>query len=327
MKIIIIGAGNWGTTLAILFSKKHKIYLWTIDQDEADRINSNHANPLFNNTKLSDNIIVEKKFSRKINKDDIVIIAIPSRKIESLTDEFLENNETEFIAINASKGVEHSTLKTVSETVLSKLEKVRFANLSGPTIARELIENLPAKAVLASEDVILLFYLQKVLDNDILKFEFSRDVKGIELAASLKGLFAIAVGMCDGLGFKTNIFGLIMTYGLREYEIVMKFLGVPISTVYGIAGMGDLITTCISENSRNRKFGKFLAQGYARDEALEKVGMEVEGVSMAKTIQKLAKFNLSIPLISCITKIIFEDIKDIKDIKSELITTINNISN
>ena len=324
MKIIIIGAGNWGTTLAILFSKKHKIYLWTIDQDEADRINSNHANPLFNNTKLSDNIIVEKKFSRKINKDDIVIIAIPSRKIESLTDEFLENNETEFIAINASKGVEHSTLKTVSETVLSKLEKVRFANLSGPTIARELIENLPAKAVLASEDVILLFYLQKVLDNDILKFEFSRDVKGIELAASLKGLFAIAVGMCDGLGFKTNIFGLIMTYGLREYEIVMKFLGVPISTVYGIAGMGDLITTCISENSRNRKFGKFLAQGYARDEALEKVGMEVEGVSMAKTIQKLAKFNLSIPLISCITKIIFEDIKDIK---SELITTINNISN
>ncbi len=324
MKIIIIGAGNWGTTLAILFSKKHKIYLWTIDQDEADRINSNHANPLFNNTKLSDNIIVEKKFSRKINKDDIVIIAIPSRKIESLTDEFLENNETEFIAINASKGVEHSTLKTVSETVLSKLEKVRFANLSGPTIARELIENLPAKAVLASEDVILLFYLQKVLENDILKFEFSRDVKGIELAASLKGLFAIAVGMCDGLGFKTNIFGLIMTYGLREYEIVMKFLGVPISTVYGIAGMGDLITTCISENSRNRKFGKFLAQGYARDEALEKVGMEVEGVSMAKTIQKLAKFNLSIPLISCITKIIFEDIKDIK---SELITTINNISN
>lgn len=324
MKIIIIGAGNWGTTLAILFSKKHKVYLWTIDQDEADKINSNHANPLFNNTKLSNNIIVEKKFSRKINKDDIVIIAIPSRKIESLTDEFLENNETEFIAVNASKGVEHSTLKTVSETVLSKLENVRFATLSGPTIAREITENLPAKAVLASEDVILLFYLQKVLENDILKFEFSRDVKGIELAASLKGLFAIAVGMCDGLGFKTNIFGLIMTYGLREYEIVMKFLGVPISTVYGIAGMGDLITTCISESSRNRKFGKFLAQGLTRDEALEKVGMEVEGVSMAKTIQKLAKFNLSIPLISCITKIIFEDIKDIK---SELITTINNISN
>ncbi len=323
MKIIIIGAGNWGMTLAILFSKKHKIYLWTIDQDEADKINSNQTNRLFNNIKLSDNIVVEKKFNRKINKDDIVIIAIPSRKIESLTDEFLENNETEFIAVNASKGVEHSTLKTVSETVLSKLEKVRFANLSGPTIARELIENLPAKAVLASEDVILLFYLQKVLENDILKFEFSRDVKGIELAASLKGLFAIAVGICDGLGFKTNIFGLIMTYGLREYEIVMKFLGVPISTVYGIAGMGDLITTCISENSRNRKFGKFLAQGYTRDEALEKVGMEVEGVSMAKTIQKLAKFNLSIPLISCITKIIFEDIKDIK---SELITTINNIS-
>ena len=104
---------------------------------------------------------------------------------------------------------------------------------------------------------------------------------------------------------------------------MMEFLGVQTSTVYGIAGMGDLITTCISRDSRNRKFGKLLAEGFSRDEALEKVGMEVEGVSMAKTIQKLAKFNLSIPLISCITRIIFEDIKDIK---KELLDTLNSIS-
>jgi glycerol-3-phosphate dehydrogenase (NAD(P)+) len=169
----------------------------------------------------------------------------------------------------------------------------------------------------------MLFLLQDVLENPVLQFEFSRDVFGIELASSLKGLIAIAVGIADGLNFQTNIFGLIMTYGLREFTTVMNFLGVSPDTAYGIAGMGDLITTCISENSRNRKFGKYLAQGYSRDAALQKVGMEVEGVSMAKTIKKLAKFNLSIPLISCITRIIFEDVKDIK---KELMTTLNSIS-
>ena len=140
----------------------------------------------------------------------------------------------------------------------------------------------------------------------------------------MKGLIAIAVGLADGFNFKTNIFGLIMTYGLNEFRIVMEFLGVQTKTVYGIAGMGDLITTCISENSRNRKFGKLLALGFSRENALKEVGMEVEGVSMAKTIQKLTKFNISIPLISCVTRIIFDDVPHIKE---ELINTLNSISN
>lgn len=323
-KIIIIGSGNWGTTLALILSKKNTVYLWTINEKEAEEINKNHENKLFlPGVKLSKNIKVEKKFSRKIDKDDIVIIAIPSRKILSLSDDFIKNGVSDCIILNASKGVKHSTLMTIGETICSKLPKVKFANLSGPTISRELAEGLPAKAVLASQDVTLLLMLQKVLENDLLKFEFSRDVKGTELAASMKGLIAIAIGIADGLGFKTNIYGLIMTYGLREFETVMKFLGVETSTVYGIAGMGDLITTCISENSRNRKFGKYLAQGYSRENALKKVGMEVEGVSMAKTIQKLAIFNLLIPLISCITRIVFEDVKDIR---TELMDTINSIS-
>ncbi|MCK4312053.1 MAG: NAD(P)H-dependent glycerol-3-phosphate dehydrogenase [Candidatus Cloacimonetes bacterium] len=323
-KIIIIGSGNWGTTLALLLCKKHKIYLWTIDQNEADEINKTRENKLsLPGIKLPVNIIVEKKFSRKIETEDIVIIAIPSRKIRQLVDEFYKNEANKFIALNASKGVKHSTLMTVGQTIASKLPEVKYASLSGPTIAKELAEGLPAKAVLASRDIPLLVSLQQILENDFLKFEFSRDVNGIELAAAMKGLIAIAVGISDGLGFKTNIFGLIITYGLREFRTVMEFLGVQTSTVYGIAGMGDLITTCISRNSRNRKFGKLLAEGYSRDEALKKVGMEVEGVSMAKTVQKLAKFNLSIPLISCITRIIFEDVKDIK---KELLDTLNSIS-
>ena len=323
MKLIVIGSGNWGTTLAMLFAERNDVYLWTIDQQEADEINKTRETKFLKDVKLPDNIIVEKKFSRQIDADDIVVTVIPSRYIESLAEEFIENKAEKFTIVNASKGVKHSTLKTVGETLLDLMPKITFANISGPTIARELAEGLPAKAILACEDIATLFRLQEILENSLLKFEYSRDVKGIELAASLKGLIAIAVGMADGLGFSTNIFGLIMTYGLHEFVTVMKFLGVYHKTAYSIAGMGDLITTCISENSRNRRFGSYLAEGYTRDEALAKVGMVVEGVSMAKTIQKLSKFNLSIPLISCVTRIIFDDVEDVR---TELLDTINSIS-
>jgi len=322
-KIIVIGSGNWGTTLAMIFSKENRVYLWTINEQESQEINKTRESKFLPNIKLPKNIIVEEKFSRKIEKNDIVITAIPSRFIEGLTDEFIAHETTKFIIVNASKGVEHSTLKTVWETVMAKLPEVKFANLSGPTIAREIAEGIPAKAILAARDIALLFQLQQKLENDLLKFEFSRDIKGVELASALKGLIAIAVGIADGLGFKTNIFGIIMTYGVDEFVTIMKFLGVYHKTAYSIAGVGDLITTCISENSRNRKFGKLLGQGYSREKSLVKVGMVVEGGSMAKTINKLAKFNLSIPLISCITRIIFEDVKDIK---KEMMDTLNSIS-
>lgn len=322
-KIIVIGSGNWGTTLAMLFSQKQNVYLWTIDQQEAEEINKTREVKFLPGIKLNENIIIEKKFTRQIQKNDVVVTAIPSRFIEDLTEEFITNEAEEFIIVNASKGVEYKTLKTVWETVMAKLPKVQFANLAGPTIAREIAEGLPAKAILAARDVALLFQLQSKLDNDLLKFEFSRDIKGVELASALKGLIAIAVGMADGLGFKTNVFGLIITYGMNEFVTIMKFLGVYHKTAYGIAGIGDLITTCISENSRNRKFGKLLAQGHTTTEALNEVGMVVEGVSMAKTINKLAKFNLSIPLISCVTRIIFEDVEDVR---KDMMETLNSIS-
>ncbi|HPR16805.1 MAG TPA: NAD(P)H-dependent glycerol-3-phosphate dehydrogenase [Candidatus Cloacimonadota bacterium] len=322
-KVIIIGSGNWGTTLALLFAARRKLYLWTIDQEEADAINLKHESQFLPGIKLSENIVVEKKFSRTIEPHDIVITAIPSSSIDDLMDEFIEQNVMQCIVLNASKGVEYSSLRTVGQIISDKLPRIKYANLSGPTIARELAQGIPAKAVLASRDIAVLFQLQGALENDLLKFEFSRDVQGVELAAAMKGLIAIAVGIADGLGFKTNIFGLIMTYGVREFVTVMKFLGVYHKTAYSIAGMGDLITTCISENSRNRKFGRLLAQGYKRDEALQEVGMVVEGVSMAKTITKLAKFNLSIPLITCVTHIIFEEVTDIR---KELVDTLNSIT-
>ncbi|MBN1949061.1 MAG: NAD(P)-binding domain-containing protein, partial [Candidatus Cloacimonetes bacterium] len=204
-KTVIIGSGNWGTTLALLFSQKHKVHLWTISQKEADEINQTGENkPFLPGIKLGKNVLVEKKFSREIKSNDVIIIAIPSRKVIDLIDEFLAAGIEDCIILNASKGVKHSTLLTVGQHFFARMPKIKFATLSGPTIARELAEGQPAKAVLASKNVALLLQLQSRLENDRLKFEFSRDIKGVELAASLKGIIAIAVGISDGLGFQSN---------------------------------------------------------------------------------------------------------------------------
>ncbi len=312
MRIYVIGSGNWGTTLATLFCEKNDVHLWTIDQQEADQINSSHENRAFlPGKKLPASIIVECKYSHPIEPEDLVILAIPSRRIESVAIELKKTRVANIL--NVSKGLKHDTLMTVQEIVKQHLPDVKFATLSGPTISREIANGLPAKAVLASSDLQLLMTLQKALQNKLLVFEFSRDITGIELCGSLKGLIAIAVGIADGLGLETNIHGLIMTYGLQEFATVLEFLGVSTKTVYGIAGAGDLITTCLSENSRNRRFGNFLGQGLSRNDALEKVGMVVEGVSMAKTIQQLSRFNLSIPLFDSIARIIFEPVNDVRE--------------
>jgi len=310
MKLIVIGAGNWGTVLANVFAEQQKVYLWTLTQNEADEINNHRENKQFlPNIKLSENIHAEVKYSRAIEPDDVVVVVIPSRKIPELANEIKNKGYDRFILLNASKGVRHDNLQTIGEIISDILPNVRFANLTGPTIAREIAQKLPAKAILASKDIDLLFSLQKRLMNSLLHFEFSTDVKGVELASSLKGLIAIATGMVDGLGYETNVYGLIMTYGLAEFSSLMDFLCVDSKTIYGIAGMGDLITTCMSDNSRNRQFGKLLAEGYSTDEALEKVGMEVEGVSMAKTVRKFTTLQLQLPLISLVAETIFNNNK------------------
>jgi len=307
MKIIVIGSGNWGTVLASLFAENQPVYLWTLTADEANEINATHENKHFSpGLRLSENIHAEVKFSRPIEPDDIVVMVVPSRKIADIAEEIKAKGYERFILVNASKGVRTDNLKTISEIFSEILPEVRFANLSGPTIAHEFTEGLPGKAILASQDIDLLFLCQTALKNSLLHFEFSTDVQGVELASSLKGLIAIAIGIVDGLGYKTNIFGLIMTYGLAEFGALMTFLRVDPKTIYGIAGMGDLITTCLSENSRNRQFGKYIAQGCSVNEALNKVGMEVEGVSMAKTIKKFVALQLYLPLISFVTDAILK---------------------
>lgn len=323
MRIFVLGAGNWGTNLAVLFAAKNTVCLWTADENESQTINAaKAAGKAWHGVLIPDNMSVEPKYSRPLNKEDLIILAIPSRKMDEVAAELAALPIAPGMVLNVSKGLKHSSLHTSGYIVQKHLTGVRYATLSGPTIAAELAAGLPAKAVLASTDVSLLLHLNETLANPLLGFEFSRDVEGVELCGALKGLIAMAVGIADGLGLQTNVIGLIMTYGLHEFRTVLRFLGKPASTVYGIAGMGDLITTCLSHDSRNRTFGKLLASGCSTREALDKVGMVVEGVSMARTVTDLGKFNLHIPLITFVSQVIFEQVPDIR---AGLLSVLNDV--
>lgn len=325
MKIIVIGAGNWGTTLAIVLSKYSNVSLWTEINQQAKEINKYSENKEFlPGIKLPKEICVIEKYKEAIDADGIIIFAVPSSAVRNVAKELREHisqaGPDKPTIISASKGFDHESFKTMSQVIKEVLPQSTVITLSGPNIASEISKGKPAKAVLACEDISILMRVKKLLKNDVISFELSKDVTGIELCAALKGIIAIAVGIADGLGLDTNFQSLIMTYGLREFVKIAEFLLVSEKTIYGIAGLGDLIATCVSKSSRNHQFGYLIGQGMERDAALREVGMVVEGVKMSKTIINMEDFNLSIPLITCINKIIFNHYKP-----EELINAVKNM--
>jgi len=306
MHIVVVGAGNWGTTLAHLFSKSNEVILATRTEEHAAEINKCHENSRYlKGIRLSETIRAKPFGSFCIEKDAAVVVAVPSHQVRAVAAQLANLMHGQPI-ICASKGFEHSTMKTMSEVLSDELVTSPIIVLSGPNIAREIAEGKPTKAVLASRDVAVVARLSRALKNDLIAFEVCSDVKGVELCAALKGIIAVGVGIADGLALGANFTGVLMTYGLREFVRIAEFLGIAKKTIYGIAGLGDLIATCLSTESRNRKFGYLIGKGMAPSEALAEVGMVVEGVQMAKTIAELDGLNIPMPLFSTITKIIFE---------------------
>ena len=312
-RIVIIGAGNWGTTLAIECSARFPVRLWTRHAAEAAELERCRENRRFlAGHPLPRGILVEQAFASELEPLDWIFLVVPSVAMPELCMSLQTRIHPGQVIINASKGVVRETLTTMSELVAQRLPSARVVSLTGPTIAREIANGEPARAVLSCLDVGTLLELKRELTLPHLSFEMSRDVEGAELCAALKGMVAILVGISDGLGYHANMQATIMTYGLREFRVISKFLGIHENTVYGLSGMGDLITTCISPESRNRRFGRLLAQGKTLEAALAEVGMVVEGVSMAKTIREMAHFNLDIPLFRCLAEILFGEVGDLR---------------
>lgn len=310
MKISIIGDGGWGTTLAILLNnKRYSVIIWSIYAGYAAYLDKKRSNPKFlPGIKIPESIIITNDLEKAVLGADIILLAVPSQYMRSVLGKLSSIKiPAPVLFLSVSKGIENPTLMRMSEVVEDVLGESRIAVLSGPTISYEVARGLPTTVVVASRDAVLAKKIQKIFLTDVFRVYTSSDVIGVELGGALKNVIAIAAGALDGLKLKANTKAGLLTRGLAEISRLGAAMGAKQRTFYGISGLGDLVTTCISEHGRNRWFGEEIGKGRSPDEILRKTDMVIEGVATAKSAYQLAKkYKVEMPIVEQVYNVLYK---------------------
>jgi len=320
--ISVIGDGGWGTTLAILLSqKKYDVTLWGAFPDYIETLRSKRVNVKFlPGIQIPGAINITSSLDDAMGGRDLIVLAVPSQYMRGVLTSLSAYKSSDALFVSVTKGIENKTLKRMSEVVREVLGKVKLAVLSGPTIAHEVALKVPTTIVSSADDIALAKAVQDIFMTDALRVYASADVAGAELGGSLKNIIAIAAGISDGLGFGTNTKAALLTRGLVEMVRLGVAMGAKKETFYGLSGLGDLATTCISPYSRNRHFGEEIGKGKAFKEVLKESEMVVEGVATTQSAHDLAKkYNIEMPITAEIYKVIYEN-KDPKKAVFDLMT-------
>lgn len=309
-RVGVLGAGSWGTALALLLHKNgHEVTIWSIDKNEVEMLQKEreHKSKL-PGVEVPQDIHVTNDLEAGMDNKDFLVLAVPSvytRSTARLMKPFLKAGQ---IIVNVGKGIEETTLMTLSEQIEEELPEADVSVLSGPSHAEEVSRNLPTICVVGSKTKETAVYLQEAFMNEFFRVYISSDILGIEIGGSLKNVIALAAGIADGLGYGDNTKAALITRGIAEIARLGVKMGGRSETFYGLTGMGDLIVTCASVHSRNRKAGYLMGQGKTMKEAMEEVHMVVEGVYSAKAGLALAqKYGESMPIIEQINRVLFED--------------------
>lgn len=305
----VIGAGSWGTALAILlYQNGHQVTLVSPTKNE-EQIKEITARRI---TKLPDvfvpeGIFITNKFQPALEKKDAVILASPSPYTRSMLDKMKPFVEKGQKIVTVAKGIEAKTLMNQTEIILEKIPWVDAAVLSGPSHAEEVSKGLPTSCVIGAATKKTAEYLQGLFMSPTFRVYTSPDMKGIELSASMKNVIALAAGTADGLGCGDNAKAALITRGIAEIARLGQAMGCKAETFWGLSGIGDLIVTCASVHSRNRKAGYLIGKGYTMEEAMKEVNMVVEGVYSAKAGRELAqKYHVETPIIEQMNQVLFE---------------------
>lgn len=314
-KVGVIGAGSWGIGLALLMSdNNYEVTVWSAIASEIDMLNEKkeHVDKL-PGIKLPDDMKFTTNLEEAIEDMDILILAVPSVFTRSTSRSMKTYVQEGQIIVNVAKGIEEDTLMTLSEIIEEEIPQANVAVLSGPSHAEEVGRRLPTTVVIGAKDLDTANYLQKAFDNEVFRVYTSPDILGMEIGAALKNVIALAAGMADGLGCGDNTKAALITRGIAEISRLGVKMGGKPETFSGLTGMGDLIVTCASMHSRNRRAGILMGQGKTMQEAMDEVKMVVEGVYSAKAAAKLAeKYDVEMPIVSEVNKVLFED-KKVKD--------------
>lgn len=306
MNIGILGAGTFGIALAkLLDSKGYSVIVYSHRLSAVNELNNTHIHPKFKDIVLNNTISFSNDLSSVVKDKDVIIFALPSTTIRDYARKIKDLISDNQIIVDVSKGIEESSLKTLSEVIKEEIINAKVVTLSGPTHAEELIKDLPTTIVSASDDLALAKYVQTIFNTNCLRVYTNNDQIGIEICGALKNIMAIASGISDGLGYGDNAKAALITRGLQEIKRLGSKMGCKEETFFGLAGVGDLIVTCTSNNSRNHNFGYLIGQGKTKQEAQEEIGMVVEGLNTLPAALKLKdKYKVEMPIVSGVNEII-----------------------
>ncbi len=313
-KVTVLGAGSWGTALAmVLANNDHDCLLWSHREDQATEITTNHTNKKYlPETILPTNLKATSDFQQAIQHANVIVIAVPTKAIREVCQNMLPFLAEKKLFVHVSKGIEPDSLKRISEMIAEELSEdvtEAIVVLSGPSHAEEVVLKHPTTITVASENMVAAEKVQDLFMNKSFRVYTNDDVIGVEIGAALKNVIALAAGIVDGLGYGDNAKAALITRGLAEISRLGISLGAQPYTFSGLTGMGDLIVTCTSVHSRNWRAGNMLGKGATLDTVLEEMGMVVEGVRTTKAAYQLAtKQQVDMPITEALYSVLFEQV-------------------
>lgn len=309
MKIGVLGAGSWGTALAVLLHENgHEVTLWSIDKREVAMIDEKREQvEKLPGVRIPDRIAVTNDVESSVAGKDILVMAVPSIFIRSTSKMIAPYVKEGQLIINVAKGIEEETLMNMTDIIEDEIKQARVGVLSGPSHAEEVGRRIPTTVVAGAHDKKTAEEIQEAFMSPVFRVYTSPDMVGIELGAALKNVIALAAGIVDGLGLGDNTKAALITRGIAEITRLGLAMGGRFETFIGLSGIGDLIVTCTSTHSRNHNAGYLIGQGKSYQEAMDEVKMVVEGVYSAKAALALAKkYNVEVPITEQVNQVLFE---------------------
>jgi glycerol-3-phosphate dehydrogenase (NAD(P)+) len=310
MKVALIGAGSWGTALGIVVAdNQHDVRIWDIDSDHIDDMKKTRKNNKYlEGVEIPDNIEPTHDVAYCLKDADVLVIAIKSQAYRIVMEKHGHLIEDRTVIVNVAKGIENGSLLRISEVINEFKPNNDFVALSGPSHAEEVSRRMPTTLVAASKSRAVAELIQDMFSTDYLRVYTNPDVIGVELGGALKNIIALAAGITDGMGFGDNAKAALMTRGIREITRLGVKMGAKLETFTGLTGVGDLIVTCTSMHSRNRRCGIMIGEGLSREEAEIKVGMVVEGIYATKAAYDLSKsLDVEMPIVDQLYKVLYEE--------------------
>ena len=320
-KIAIIGRGSWGVALGVyLATQGNDVKIWSFAQEEIDLINNERKCKFLPNITIPEHIEASNDYEYVIKDAELIIHVTPSKFTRNIVKEYKKFVKPEQPIVVCSKGFEPGTEYTLDEVIKEEIPGVKCGVLAGPSHAEEVSINVPTALVIATEDEDLVLKIREIFSSNIIRIYSSKDVKGVEIGGALKNIIAFCAGIAVGLNLGDNTFAALATRGLVEITRLGTAMGAEEKTFYGLTGLGDLIVTCGSVHSRNRRAGEMIGKGFSIEEARKEIGMTIESVDNIDVAYSLAKkYNVEMPIVNAVYDVLYNNL-DPKKAVDQLMT-------